>query len=409
MPGSASDSSPAPRRLAILGAGPVGLDAALAGLQAGFDVTLFEAGSRPGANVRSWSHVRMFSPWEMNVSDRMRQALERAGTPLQDRERRPPTGEEFAERVLDPLFTHGALAERLRLGTRVVAVGRTGTLKHEEIANERRAARPFRILVRDAAGVERVEEAEVVIDCTGKSGPPNALGDGGIPAPGEAQVSDRIDRNLPDIEGDPTPWEGRTVLVAGSGHSAQTAVRALAALGGTGTRIVWVLRRARPDWGSPADDPLRERGALAATSEAFLHDASGPVRAVPGSVVEALDPAGARIRVRLRLLDGTVEEVVVDRILSLTGRIGDDSLYRQLQVHECYAFAAPMKLSAALLGAAGGSDCTEQTSHGVDTLRNPEPNFFILGDKSYGRNNTFLLRIGWQQVDEVFEALAGAS
>jgi hypothetical protein len=63
-----------------------------------------------------------------------------------------------------------------------------------------------------------------------------------------------------------------------------------------------------------------------------------------------------------------------------------------------------MNLSAALLGAAGG-DCLAQTGHGVETLVNPEPGFFLLGAKSYGRNNTFLMRVGWQQVDEVFGLL----
>ena len=29
----------------------------------------------------------------------------------------------------------------------------------------------------------------------------------------------------------------------------------------------------------------------------------------------------------------------------------------------------------------------------------------MLGSKSYGRNNTFLLRVGWEQVAEVVEAL----
>jgi hypothetical protein len=101
-----------------------------------------------------------------------------------------------------------------------------------------------------------------------------------------------------------------------------------------------------------------------------------------------------------------VEEIVVDRIIALTGFLGDTSLYRQLQVHECYATAAPMTLSAALLGAAGDgpADCLAQASHGVDALRVPEPNFFVLGMKSYGRNSTFLLRVGYEQVDEVVGA-----
>ncbi|MDP9005895.1 MAG: hypothetical protein M3N15_03120, partial [Actinomycetota bacterium] len=102
------------------------------------------------------------------------------------------------------------------------------------------------------------------------------------------------------------------------------------------------------------------------------------------------------------------EEVVVDKVLALTGYVGDQSLYRQLQVHECYATAAPMDLSAALLGGAGG-DCLAQVSHGPDVLRNPEPNFFILGMKSYGRVNQYLMRIGWEQVDDVVTLLGATS
>jgi hypothetical protein len=66
-----------------------------------------------------------------------------------------------------------------------------------------------------------------------------------------------------------------------------------------------------------------------------------------------------------------------------------------------------MKLSAALLGAAGG-DCLAQTSHGIAALANPEPGFYILGAKSYGRNATFLMRTGWEQVAEVFATLPAA-
>ena len=104
------------------------------------------------------------------------------------------------------------------------------------------------------------------------------------------------------------------------------------------------------------------------------------------------------------LRNGDAEEVVVDRVLALNGGVGDASLYRQLQVHECYATCGPMKLAAALLADSGG-DCLQQTGHGPETLANPEPGFFILGAKSYGRNSQFLLSIGWQQVDDVFESL----
>ena len=94
----------------------------------------------------------------------------------------------------------------------------------------------------------------------------------------------------------------------------------------------------------------------------------------------------------------------VDRILSLTGYVGDHLLYRQLQVHECYATSGPMGLAAELL-ASDAVDCLDQESHGVEALESPEPNFFLLGEKSYGRNSTFLMTVGFDQVDEVFGAL----
>ena len=63
-----------------------------------------------------------------------------------------------------------------------------------------------------------------------------------------------------------------------------------------------------------------------------------------------------------------------------------------------------MALAASLMDS-GAADCLAQPALGVDALRNPEPRFFVLGIKSYGRNPTFLLRVGWEQVAEVFAAL----
>ncbi len=70
---------PAPGLVAILGAGPTGLDAALACVDAGWACTVYEAAPRVGGNVEVWGHVRMFTPWSMNVSHRMRTHLRRAG------------------------------------------------------------------------------------------------------------------------------------------------------------------------------------------------------------------------------------------------------------------------------------------------------------------------------------------
>src|SRR3954452_5754572 len=133
-----NDSRPRAPRVAILGAGPIGLEAALAVAERGWDFIVFERADGPAGNVRDWGHVRLFTPWDMNVSERMRRALPRApaGSSL-------PTGAELAERLIDPLAATPALAARIRTGTRVEAVAREGLLKHEEIASAERSTRAF--------------------------------------------------------------------------------------------------------------------------------------------------------------------------------------------------------------------------------------------------------------------------
>jgi hypothetical protein len=421
-------------RVAILGAGPIGLEAALAAADAGLPFTVYEAGARVAANLRRWGHVRLFTPWELNVSPRMRRHLGAAGGLAAPSGAGCPTGSELAEQLCDRLATLPEIEPRLRLGTRVLAVGREGLLKHEEIATAERRRRPFRLLLGSDAGSGRrqwIEHADLVIDATGSRDHPNSLGDGGIPAPGEVELEDEIRRAIPDLAREGAEWAGRTVLVVGAGASAQTAVRDLAELARTapGTRVVWALRRAEPAWGSPPGDPLLERARLAAAAAELAAGASPAVTTWRGVVVESVARtgdgataavagtaeagapgghlgAGRRIAVTLRGGSTAPPQVTVDRILALTGAVGDHQLYRQLQVHECYATCGPIKLSGALLGAAAG-DCLEQTSHGIEALANPEPGFFILGSKSYGRNSSFLLRVGWEQVAEVFASLAG--
>ncbi len=395
-------------RIAILGAGPIGLEAALAAVEHNHAFKIYEAAPEVGANMRDWGHVRLFTPWSLDISPRMRRRLERAGRKLPGIDDETcPTGADLVDTVLAPLAELPEIAPHVATGLRVKRVGRQGLLKHEEIGSERRRSRPFRLLVEDESGEERLEHAEIVLDCTGSWGHPNALGDGGIEAPGEAAASATIVRRLPDLVRDESRWAGKTILLVGAGHSAQTAAVDLDWLAGRfpDTEVIWALRSDAPSWHIDPEDPLPERARLTATAQKIAERGSR-VRTVLGVVVESVARADGRCRVSLRHRNGELSSVVVDRILSLTGFVGDHTLYRQLQVHECYATSGPMKLAAALLGSSS-QDCLAQESHGADSLVNPEPNFFILGSKSYGRNNTFLMRTGWQQVDEVFSMLSG--
>ena len=146
-PGRAADSPHT--HFAILGAGPTGLEAALAVLEQGHGFTLYEASLRVAGNVRSWGHVRLFTPWSMNVSPRMRRALTAAGKELPPGDS-CPDGAELVEHLFEPLAELPGLRDNLRLGTRVLSIGRQGLLKHEQIGSGARAERPFRLLVEEA-------------------------------------------------------------------------------------------------------------------------------------------------------------------------------------------------------------------------------------------------------------------
>jgi len=395
------------RRIAIIGAGPTGLEAALAATEAGLPFTLYEAGPTAGAFMRMWGHVRLFSPWDLDVSPRARKALAAAGHDVPSGDA-CPTGAELADTILEPLAKLPALEEHIRFRTPVLAVSRQGLLKNEEIGTEGRSRHPFRLLLTDSQGREWTEQADIVLDCTGNYATPNALGDGGIPAPGEENLDDVIVRWVPNFAIQESMWAGKEILLVGAGHSAQTAVVELARLAERhpGTRILWAVRRHEPTWEVQENDPLPERARLIRAAQALATGGSVAVEMATGVVVDSLERKGDRVGVTLRDRHGEHRSVEVDRVVSLTGFVGDPQLYRQLQIHECYATCGPMKLAASLLASASDADCLTQTSQGVETLTNPEPDFFILGSKSYGSNSSFLMRVGWQQVDEVFDGLA---
>src|SRR4051794_22791869 len=309
--------SPSAPRIAILGAGPIGLEAALAAAQRGWPFTVYERSGAVAGHVRQWGHVRAFTPWDMNVSERMRAVLEREGAEI-PAGGELPTGADLAQRLYDPVAAVAPLAGRVRTGVRVDAVGRDGLLKHDEIGTGRRSDRPFRLLLSDG-GDERVEHADVVIDATGTYSNPNALGDGGIPAPGERALHDRIERFLPRLRDEHEAWAGRTILLTGAGHSAQTAARDLAAFArdAPGTQVVWAVRAADPDWGAVDADPLPERAALNRAATELAAGGCDAIEVRPGRVTEALAATGDRIAVTLR--NGAPEVVEVDRVLALNG------------------------------------------------------------------------------------------
>jgi thioredoxin reductase len=400
-----------PTTIAILGAGPIGLEAAIHARSLGYDVRVFER-RRVGEHVRRWGHVRMFSPFAMNVSTPGLETL--AKSPGAPGWRAPDpdellTGFEFVQRYLEPLAQCDLLADRVFTNTEVVAIGRVGFLKGEAIGTGERARVPFAIHIQ-SGGREEIVPAEIVIDTTGTFGSPNWLGADGIAAIGERAACSAIEYGLPDVLGAQRErYAGRSVLVVGGGYSAATTVVALAELArqAPDTRVIWVTRGAAADKGPIcriAGDRLPARDALAAAANELAAGGSAAVTHWDATCVEAVSLNATTPQFTVTLTGRHTTSLQVDRTVANVGYRPDRELYRELQIHECYASEGPMKLAQSLVGSS--QDCLDQRSSGPASLINPEPNFFILGAKSYGRNSNFLISVGLEQIRDVLANLS---
>lgn len=409
------------RRLVIVGAGPVGLEAAVRARLAGWQTLLFEQGT-VGHHLTDWGHVRLFSPFGMNASTWGRGALAARSLPGDDA---LLTGCEFVDQYLRPLSKLPLLDGCIREHTRVIAISRTGRWKSDQIGQAARSESPFRLLVETqsagAAHTEEVVEADIVLDCSGTFSHHNWLGAGGIPCPGERRHADRIDYRVPDISGaDRDRFAGQTVLVVGSGYSAATSVVALSELAADDpdTHCYWLTRTGRtPPIPHVESDPLAGRAALTEAANRLACESEGTARRVTwirNAVVDRIrGEADGRLGVSLHSQEDhpaergpALHELTVDRIVAQVGYQPDRDLYEELQVHECYATQGPIRLAAKLLGESS-ADCLAQTASGADVLSHPEPGFFVLGAKSYGRDSRFLMRMGLQQIETVLSHLEG--
>jgi thioredoxin reductase len=391
--------------VAVIGAGPVGLAAAAHLHERGEPFVVLEAGDAIAASVRAWGQVRLFSPWRYVIDAAARRLLETTGWTAPDRDAYP-TGADLVTAYLEPLAATAALAPHVRLGARVLAVARHGA---DRLRSQGRDQLPFELVVATQDGREDRVLARAVVDASGTWTTPNPLGTSGIPATGEADACDVIAYGIPDVRSaERDRYAAHTTLVVGAGHSAFNVLGDLAALADEAprTRVVWAVRR-----GSVADvvgggdrDQLPARGALGRRVADLV--ASGAVRLVTGFRATSVARADGRVLVGGLDLEGQPTSLEpVDRVVVATGFRPDLSLHAELRL----ALDPIVETTPALAPLIDPNlhSCGTVPPHGAAELAHPEPDFYVVGMKAYGRAPTFLLLTGYEQVRSVVAALVG--
>jgi hypothetical protein len=366
-------------RIAVIGAGPIGIEAALYAKMCGSSVAIYDRGP-VGEHVRRWGHARMFTPFGMNVTPPGLAEVrrEKAGRSL-PAEGDFITGRQFVEAYLTPLAETETLLESLHLEEAVLQVGRATGFKKSE-SGERL---PFRLLVRDGKGQERIDTADVVLDCTGTFNTPHRLGDGGIPAVGELAAKQHIAWGIEDVLGEKhNHYAGRSIILVGDGYSAATTICALADLAEE-VNETWVFWLSNGPRGAPLpripNDPLRERDRLAVRANSLATRCDGNLEFHPQTVLDEVTCHGPDRGFRVAGRSGNqVVSWEVERVIANIGYRADMRICDGLRVDE---------------------------PRGQPETR--EPGYYILGAKSFGRDSGFLLRDGFNQIRWVFAQLTG--
>jgi thioredoxin reductase len=390
--------------VAVIGGGPVGLAAAAHLVTRGVPVKLYEAGDGVAAHVRDWGHVRLFSPWRFNTDSAAAAILREHGwqSPPGDA---LPTGHDLHAAYLAPLAETPPLRSVIETGARVLNVARRGI---DKVVSRGRGEHPFSLSVREAGGRTRTDLASAVIDASGTWSSPNPLSAAGTPAIGEDNFGDRIAYGVPNVLGtDRSAYARQRVLVVGGGHSAANVLLDLARLAESDDRleITWAVRAANLArvFGGGAADQLPARGRLGSDLKQSID--SGRLTLVLGFAAERIDRQGGGLVVSGRIANAPHQLAAVDRIIVSTGQRPDMSLTRELRLD-----LDPWLESARALGPMIDPNlhsCGSVPPHGYRQLAHPEPGYFAVGIKSYGRAPTFLMATGYEQVRSVAAHLAG--
>jgi thioredoxin reductase len=348
------------KRVVVVGAGPIGLAAALGARKRGFEVTVLEA-EEIGASLRRWGSTRFFTPLRMNFPSHI------DGDDLL-------TGSEFVERVLVP----AAASLEVRTHTRVVSISRRGLTRTDYAGHPLRAERPFRVLTEG----DEVLEADAILDASGVE----------LPLP--YAVRGRVDaiRTLGELDARKDELRARRVLLVGNGHSAANAI---AVLRDAGAEVTWAVRTANSKPVEEiANDPLPERQRVAALANAL----ASQVRCERRAMVESVACHNGHIDVALT---GN-RRVEVDAVVALTGYRPASDYTSELALEISPVSEGGARLYRAISKI---TDCLCVPSVAKEDFATGEPNYFFVGARAYGRSRTFLLQTGFKQLETILDSL----
>jgi hypothetical protein len=168
-----------PATLAIIGAGPIGIEAAIYARFLGYFVSIFDT-RRVAHRMLDWHHRKLACPVSLCTSP-----LGHAAIKSQNPDYILPnpdtiwTGKEYAEQYLLPLAKTDLLFDDIHFLSPVTSISRLRTFRFEEIDPQDRCEDQFRLLVEGRHRGNWASRADIVLDCRGAFEKTSGMGPGG--------------------------------------------------------------------------------------------------------------------------------------------------------------------------------------------------------------------------------------
>lgn len=186
-----------PATIAIIGAGPIGIEAAIYARFLGYFVSIFDT-RRVAHRMLDWHNRKLACPVSACTSP-----LGHAAIKSQNPEYVLPdpdaiwTGKEYAEQYLLPLAKTDLLFDDIHFLSPITSVSRLRTFRFEDIDPQDRCEDQFRLLVEGRHRGNWASRADIVLDCRGAFERTAGMGPGGGLAIDEATYRDSFLKHSP--------------------------------------------------------------------------------------------------------------------------------------------------------------------------------------------------------------------
>lgn len=307
-----------PATIAIVGAGPCGVEAGLYARFLGYAVELFDH-QKVGDSILNWGDRLMPAPWRELASSLGLAAIEAHEHPMPDLDK-IPTCRDYVEQYLLPIARCDLLYNSVNIKTAVKSVSRIGCDERDSISQANRAEQEFRLLVSSSQRGEHSQIFDLVLDCTGGQSLRRGLASGGGLPIGWSSLAPRVDLGKRRIlSKNSERFAGKKILLFGNDSSAAGNAVELYSLRELNTQFFWVIPKrlktsdrlldlpVTPDILSP-DEALR-------AEQIYRQADSNTVVAMSAWGIEAIAERDGKLLVSLQTTEEATLDVLVDCVI----------------------------------------------------------------------------------------------